>query len=317
MAEKKEIDPSELKDLIPQNRRKRKEPQKPWGKKERLFVGIIFLSTILTASAMSLSARSWKLPGLPSLKTTFSLKGLFEEKTVVVGNLGSSVDQVKIEEIKKSFIDKTNKYSGIYCFYIYDLNGNYFYGENHKEIMQAASLIKLPVMAGLFLEGERGNLDSKDYLPLIEAMGKRSDNNAFLQAVSMLGKDKVEQIIADLGMSHTSYKENQTTAEDVGMFFKKLYNNEILNEDDTNYFLEMITDTIFEDWLVAGIPDDIRVAHKYGREVHVVNDGGIVFATHPFIMVIMSDGVVENEADAIFPDLSRVLFYGQTNEKPN
>jgi SpoU rRNA methylase family enzyme len=28
----------------------------------------------------------------------------------------------------------------------------------------------------------------------------------------------------------------------------------------------------------AGIPQDIRLAHKYGRELHVDNDAGVVFA---------------------------------------
>ncbi|MBI3443509.1 serine hydrolase, partial [Candidatus Woesebacteria bacterium] len=66
------------------------------------------------------------------------------------------------------------------------------------------------------------------------------------------------------------------------------------------------------DWIVKGIPEDVRVAHKYGRELHVVNDAGIAFTDKPFILVIMSKGIVEKEADAIFPELARIVYDVQT-----
>ncbi|MCJ7656648.1 MAG: hypothetical protein MUO55_02565, partial [Candidatus Atribacteria bacterium] len=34
-----------FKDLQPENRKKRKEPKKPWGKKERLFILLVILLT--------------------------------------------------------------------------------------------------------------------------------------------------------------------------------------------------------------------------------------------------------------------------------
>jgi len=69
-----------------------------------------------------------------------------------------------------------------------------------------------------------------------------------------------------------------------------------------------LTDTIYEEHLVKGIPEDIKVAHKYGREVHVVNDAGIVYVDNPYIVVIMTKGVIESEADEIFPELSKIIF---------
>ena len=69
----------------------------------------------------------------------------FKEQVITVGNKGSRISQEKIEKTKKLFKDATNDYSGIYAFYIYDINGDYYYGLNHQEVMQAASLIKLPV----------------------------------------------------------------------------------------------------------------------------------------------------------------------------
>jgi beta-lactamase class A len=301
--------PKRIKDLKPQNRKARKEPVKPWGKKERLTVLITFLFTVITAGVLSASARAWKLPNIPRLKMpNFSEFFLFKEQTVVVGQTGDGTDQEKINKIKSEFREMTKGYSGIYAFYIYDLEGDYFYGENYQEIMQAASLIKLPVMALTYKKSEEGELELEEYKDYLQRMGKRSDNQAYLKMVEVLGRGEIQKYINDLGMSDTSLEENLTTPADIGLFFNKLYKNQIINENNTKEFLEFLTDTAYEDWMSAGIPQSVTVSHKYGREVHCVNDAGIVFADNPYVLVIMTDGVIESEADELLPSLSKLLY---------
>lgn len=315
MAKQKEIEDQDFKDLKPQRRGKTKEPPKPWGKMERLVILFILLATVLTATILSLSARAWKLPNMPKLDiSSLGSFSLFKEQVVVVGNHGSAIDQKKIAKIKNDFKTATNGYSGIYAFYIYDLNGDYFYGENYQEILQAASLIKLPVMSLAFKKLENGELNEEETLPLLEAMGKRSDNTAFNQMVKTLGEDEINTEIKSLGMSLTSFTDNQTTPQDVGMFFKKLYSREILSEKYTGLFFDYLTDTIYEGWLSSGVPEGVIVSHKYGRETHSVSDAGVVFSNKPFVLVIMTDGVVEKEADRLFPTLSKMLYDGHTQE---
>ena len=317
-VEEEEIPKRKFRDLRPENRRARKEPPKPWGKKERLIVLIILLVTVLTSGILALTARNFKLPNFPKIGIpNLSNFNIFKEQVIIVGNKGTKVNLAKIENTKKQFKSLTDDYSGIYAFYIYDLNGNYFYGENYQEKMQAASLIKLRVIYLTYLESQKGNLDINEYRSYLEAMGKRSDNQAFIKMVSILGKENINKAIINLGMSKTSLEENITTPEDIGLFFKKLKNYEILNKENTDEFLEFLTDTSFEKWLRPGIPSEIRLAHKYGREVHAVNDAGIVFSDKPFVLVIMTDGVVESEADKIFPELSKLLYNDQINEKTN
>jgi len=300
-----------IKDLKPENKRARKESIKPCGKFERLFVLIVLLLTVVSSGLLALSARNFKLPQLPRLKLPeMSQFNLFKEQTIIVGNKGSNVSQQKIDETKKKFSDITNNYSGIYAFYIYDLNGDYYYGLNHKEKMQAASLIKLPVMY-LAMKNDEDKT-------LIEAMGKRSDNNAFNTVVKRLGSEEINNAIKnDLGMSNTSLSENLTTAEEVGRFFKKLYSNEILSSEDSKLLQGYMTDTIFENWLRLGIPSEYKLVHKYGREARSVSDAGIVLSKKPFVMVIMTDGVIEKEADELIPKLSKLLYTEHINEDTN
>lgn len=306
-----------FKDLKPENKRTRKEPLKPWGIRERLFVLITLLLTVLTSGALALSARNFKLPNVPKMSLNVSEINPFREQVVVLENTGSKISIEKIENIKEMFKEATDGYSGIYSFYIYDINGGYYYGENYQEVMQAASLIKLPVIIAAYEEFESGGLDREKYTPLIEAMGKRSDNAAFRDMVSVLGKDRVNKEINKLGMSNTSLDENTTTPEEIGLLFKKLYSNNLLDEKDTREVLGFLTDTIFESWLRPGIPSEYKLAHKYGREVHVVNDAGIVLSDRPVVIVIMTDGIIEKEADELFPKLTKLLYDYHIDEKTN
>jgi len=109
-------------------------------------------------------------------------------------------------------------------------------------------------------------------------------------------------------MVDTSLTKNETTPYDIGIFFEELWRGNLLSEESKKELLESLTDTIYEDWLSAGVPESIRVAHKFGRELHVVNDAGIVYSQKPFIVVLLSKGIVEAEADAIFPELAKMVY---------
>lgn len=290
-----------IRDLRPEFKKKRKEPPKPWGKKERYIVLAVLLVTLVTAAALGLGARDFKLPGFPKLEIPVFLK----EETIVIGNKKS------YSKIISGFKEKTKNLSGTYALYVIDLSNSYSFGIDENKIMQAASLIKLPIMLyaqeqASGSEGLRpgGADDSK-----IEAMGKRSDNAVFNEMRKQFGDKTLQDFIGSIGMANTTLIGNKTTPTEVGEFFQK-YKDEP--------FMQYLADTIFEDWLTRGVPEGTKVVHKYGREVHVVNDAGIVYPVSgnsgpkPYIVVIMTQGVVEKEADEVFPELSRLVYDGMT-----
>jgi beta-lactamase class A len=136
----------------------------------------------------------------------------------------------------------------------------------------------------------------------LEAMGKRSDNNVFKELVAKFGKTTVQDYIDSLGMKNTSLEKNITTPSDMGNIFLKFY------KDKNEKILGYLTDTIFENWIKKGVGEDVRVAHKYGREVGVVNDAGIIYSKSPFILVSMTQGVDELEADRLIPELTKMIY---------
>ena len=309
-VEEEEARSKKIRDLAPQNRKKRKEPPKPWGRTERIIVLVFLLLTIFIPAALAASARNWKLPGLPKI----SLPKLSLDKGPIVIEK-DPLKRNKTESAKEYFQSATKDLSGVYGLYVVRLGDGSSYGVNEKEVMQAASLIKLPVMATVYRQAESGqiDLDSKaldstfTYRQLLEAMGQRSDNAAQTKIVSAVGKAVVQETIEEIGMETTSLEENLTTPRDIGLFFLRLWKGLIISEKNRDEMLVFLTNTSFENWIASGIKD-ARVAHKYGREVHVVNDAGIVFSQAPFVLVIMGDGVVESEADKFIPEASSQIY---------
>ena len=344
---KKDSEYEKEKDLLMKGTksRGRKEPKKPWGKKERLLVLLILVATIGLSAILALSSRAWKLPGLPRFKLpAINLPFTGEETIVIEGDKERLEKTTRSEEAIQKFREQTVKLSGVYGLYVVDLETGFSFGVNELDTFEPASLNKLPVMAALYMEAEslrpggtaspegESYLESKyklkdsdkatgagslftrpggyeiTYRNLIRLMGKQSDNTAFNIVKNLLGDEKIEQAILRIGMKDTSLTKNETTPVDIGIFFEELWHGNIVSPEYRDELLGFLTDTLYESWITEGVPDEIRVAHKYGRETHVVNDAGIVYAQDPFVLVIMSKGVIEREADAIFPDLARIVY---------
>ncbi len=300
------------KEVITRKKRRREEHPKPWGKKERLMVFLVFVVTVVTALFLSLKAREWKLPGLPRLALP---KAVLEETYVFDGRKPSRDPRVVIDEVNQL----TKGASGVYGLYVVDLTNDENYGIYEDELFQAASLIKLPVMSAIYFKHENGSLDLNEnageskytYRELVFAMGKRSDNNAYNLSLKLLGKNFMEEYIKEIGLLNTSLEENLTTPRDIGIFFRNLWQKKIVERPYRDEILKSLTDTIYEDWLAAGITD-VQVAHKFGREVHVINDAGIVFADNPYVLVVMSKGIVESEANKLIPEIAALVHRFQT-----
>ena len=221
-----------------------------------------------------------------------------------------------------------------------DLESGYTYSLFEDEVFEAASLIKLPVMIAMLREAEDGNIDlSTEYIlkeedkiggsgslqsepagtvvtyqDLVRLMANQSDNTAFGISKNILGEGLINETITNIGMINTSLETNETSLTDIGLFFQRLWEGELVNKEHTDNLFEYLSDTTYEEWLAAGVSGESTVSHKYGREVHVVNDAGIVFTDNPYVVVILTKGVVEREADKVFPDLSRIVYEGQTTQ---
>jgi hypothetical protein len=74
-----------FRDLNPKNKRKRKEPPKPWGKKERVIVLVILLVTVIISAVLAIGARGGSRFRFSLPKFNINSLNIFKEETIIVG----------------------------------------------------------------------------------------------------------------------------------------------------------------------------------------------------------------------------------------
>ena len=131
-------------------------------------------------------------------------------------------------------------------------------------------------------------------------LGKKSDNTAWVMINRRLGYAAMDKIVEDWGLKNTNYRELTTTAEDMGMMMRKIYEMQGLW-----LYLE---DSIYEDRISLGIPVGTRLVHKVGTDEGVWADAGIVMGDNPFILVILNKDVDRDEATKLVPEITKMVW---------
>lgn len=332
-----------LRDLHSENKKNRNEPPKPWGKKERLIVGGFFLLTTLTATMMFLFSHDFKLPGIPRITLNkINFKNPFGEEVIQIGQKSISIkDDAKALTAISHFKKFTTPLSGHYGFFVYRLTDSEGYGVSNNEKFQGASLLKLPLMVLVYKMSEDGTLDLnteyvlKDsdkikgsgvlyvaetgsiytYRRLVEYMGKNSDRSAYKIMKDVVGEEKLKNYISSIGMKDTDITTGETTPDDLGLIFQKLWKGSLVNESNKDEILSYLTDTIYEKWITAGVPQTVSVSHKFGIDSGVMADGGIIESKNPYILIIMGQGITQYDADILFPKISKDVYEIETSDK--
>jgi len=313
---------------IPQVKPLLKKQEKPkLTNGDRLLIIGLFLTTVFLSGFLyfqpQISAFFQKIKKTPE-KITSPL-------VITGGKEAKKFDPTPVlEEIK----NLTNRLLGTYGVYVYRFEDNQEYGLQQNETFPAASLMKLPVILTLYQEAEAGKINlekeykllEKDkksgagvlqsrpvgevytYRKLAELMGQYSDNTANNVLVKILGPEKIQQTIDNLGMKKTNFAEYETTPWDIGLFFRKLYEGGVVTSQHKEEILKFLTKTGFEDRIPAGIPKEVRVAHKIGTEIGVFSDAGIIFSQKPFVLVIMTKEARESEAKEALPKIAKAVW---------
>jgi len=320
--------PKSEQQIIPQVKPLLKKPKKPkLTNSDRLMIVCLFLLTVLTSGFFYFK---------PQITGFFQKIKEVPEKIasplVITG--GGEVKEFDPSPVLGEIKNLTRDLLGTYGVYVYRFGDGNEYGVHQGEIFPAASLAKLPVILTLYQEAEAGKLSLETkykllaadkrggagilqsrpagevytYRKLAELMGQYSDNTANNILVKILGPEKIQQTIDSLGMKKTNFAEYETTPQDIGLFFRKLYEGGVVTPQHKEEILKFLTKTGFEDRIPAGVPEEVRVAHKIGTEIGVFSDAGIVFGQKPFVLVIMSKNAREAEAKEALPKIAKAVW---------
>lgn len=296
-------------------------------KRVRIILLLVFgFSVLLIGGAIGIRE-------MPRLLKAESKKSLVISETIQIPQATPTPISEK-EKMRTAIEEIIQPLRGKYGIYFFDLTSMDGFSINGKEKFTAASLMKLPVMLLMYRDSEAkridldkvyrlkaadkrqgaGSLGLKEvgyeisYRKIVQLMGEQSDNTAYQIARTTVGDERTQQLIDLLGMKNTSVVQGVTTPEDITLFFKKIYTEKVINENDTEQLLGFLTGTIWEDRIPAGIPSGIKVAHKIGTEIGVISDAGIIFSPKPFILAILTQDADEIEAKKLLPEITAKIY---------
>ncbi|MDD4106850.1 MAG: class A beta-lactamase-related serine hydrolase [Candidatus Shapirobacteria bacterium] len=271
-------------------------------------------------------------------------------------SLNSKLTPIKesIESIINQEVSKKNiTFASIYYR---DLNNGPWFGINEKEYFSPASLIKVPILIAYLKKAETdpsllqkkltvsdnpetGNniqnikpsvatVVKQEYTieKLLEEMIIYSDNNAYNTLAENLTGDEIMKVYQDLDVDISKAFENPNgniiTVKNYASFFRILYNGSYLNNEMSEKALKLLNQVEYKDALVAGVPKDIMVSHKFGERKYLdtneiqFHDCGIVyFPKKPYLLCVMTKTTQNaNKAINFIKEISQVVYRSQNKQ---
>lgn len=235
--------------------------------------------------------------------------------------------------------------------YFRDLQNGPWFWINEKEEFAPASLLKLPLLIWyLFAEDStpwlihsklkiqsfdtiKQNIIShvdplepwKEYeiLEILRYMIAYSDNLAAENLLENVPAEYIDVIYKKFWITFDqdilSWGEDIISVKQYASFFRILYNASFLSRNSSELALALLAQSTFKKWIVAGIPTNIIVAHKFWERVIPYTDGtqtlqlhdcGIVYTQNPYLLCIMTkaDNAEFDFLQTVITQASKIVF---------
>ncbi len=157
---------------------------------------------------------------------------------------------------------------------------------------------------------------------LLEKMIVYSDNdskNLLMERLNRIPAPTVYDTFLDLGiMSMMDGSRQYVSIQSYAYLFGVLYNAGYLSRDMSQFALDLLSRSTYDDGLVAGVPAGTRVAHKFGHRVlpggeHQLHDCGIVYhPAKPYVLCLMTDGPDLQRNASVISELSSMVYHHTT-----
>ncbi|MGM9987831.1 MAG: serine hydrolase [Bacillaceae bacterium] len=221
-----------------------------------------------------------------------------------------------------------------------------------EKMVVSASIIKVPIMLAVLKEKivlskeiilkeedkvafsviAEQNQSEYSIEELIIWMIITSDNTATNLLIDLLGEDKINAIIKEIGMKKTFLnrkmmdfeaiekgKNNYTSLQDMLVLMEKLYHGKLYSKEISEYAISILKRQRDSGMLKRYIVDNVIVAHKGGELDYLNHDIGIFYTkkTDYFIGVSITDALNNEEAYKVIGKLSKVIYEYLGKEQPD
>lgn len=217
----------------------------------------------------------------------------------------------------------------------------------------SASMIKLAVLACALDDASAGELSLDEQLTvtdgdlvggsgvvqslgagsytvrdLIGYMISDSDNVATNVLIDRLGMEHINASIERRGLEGTVLarkmmddaaaaegRENYMSSDDAAALLAEVACAEQGSAELSALARDCLLDQHDAPGIADGVPEDVAVAHKTGTLAGAEHDGGIVYAEHPYVLVVMTEGLSEQEALGCMARVSAAVYDASENAR--
>ena len=205
-------------------------------------------------------------------------------------------------------------YGGNVSVYFKDLASNESFYMN-PQVFYPCCMIKVPALATIMEQIAQGKFTYEEYSRYINPMIIVSDNTSFNRMMKKIGDgdgvagvNLVNDFCSRMGLNQTAvrhglrpgedyftmgYGGNESSAQDLGLLFEKIYRRELTGSD---LMIDLLLQCDDDDELMSGLPAGTSFANKTGCAYALYHDGGIVFGPNrDYVLVVFQDGVVHHQ----------------------
>lgn len=244
------------------------------------------------------------------------------------------------ESLKNAVEETLEGTKGTYGIVIKNLKTGETYTFNEHEEFEPGSLYKIWVMATVFNQIQRGQLNEDKILSeSIEVLNSKfnitsesaelttgtitltvkqalnqmitiSHNYAALLLSAKVRLSTVRNFLEEQGFNESALGEPpMTTVYDIALFFEKLYMGELADEENTNKMIDLLKKQTLNQKIPKYLPEDTAIAHKTGEIGGFSHDAGIVFGKNTdYIIVVFSESNIPSAAEERIAEISKSVF---------
>jgi beta-lactamase class A len=157
---------------------------------------------------------------------------------------------------------------------------------------------------------------------LCDAMITVSSNLAANLLIEKLGVQRIRRTVAALGADGVEVLRgveddkafrkglnNTTTARALLVLLEKLAKGKAVNPEADAAMVAILKGQTFNDAIPAGLPAATPVAHKTGSITRIHHDAAIVYASRPYVLVLLVRGIEDRKASAaLMAALSKTIY---------
>lgn len=238
------------------------------------------------------------------------------------------------EALKKDLEAFISEQDGRYGVYYINLVTGEEFGINDRDEYIAASTAKLPMNLLLYKKIASGEVDPDSKLTYIEEDFEagtgiiqespfgteytvretarlsivHSDNCGINMIIRLLGIDNIRKYMQDLGGTVYYGSSHRTCPYDLALYAAELYRFYLESPEIAGVLIEDLQNTEWNDRINKFLPADVKVSHKIGTFTNVYNDVGIVFASEPYVVAIMSEDIEHEVASDVIGEISKRIY---------